>query len=62
MVIILKDEETIVGLIYAVPEGKFKGLSLEWRYTQTDTRYGIENNSGNSFKENRVITTYEFKF
>lgn len=57
-----KEEETIVGLIYAVPEGKFKGLSLEWRYTQTDTRYGIENNSGNSFKENRVITTYEFKF
>lgn len=57
-----KEEETILGLIYAVPEGKYKGLGLEWRYTQADTRYGSENNPGNNFKENRVITTYEFKF
>lgn len=57
-----KETEKIAGLIYVVPEGKFKGLGLEWRYTETEVKYGVANLPGNDFKENRIITTYTFKF
>lgn len=57
-----RETETILGLIYVVPEGKLKGLGLEWRYTKTEVKYGTGYTPGNDFKENRFITTYTFKF
>ena len=57
-----KETEKILGLIYVVPEGKLKGLGFEWRYTETDVKYGTGYNPGNDFKENRFITTYTFNF
>ncbi|TCM66609.1 outer membrane OprD family porin [Acinetobacter calcoaceticus] len=57
-----KETEKIVGLLYVIPEGKLKGLGLEWRYTEADFKYGALNNPGNDFKENRFITTYTFNF
>ena len=56
------ETEKLIGLIYSVPEGKLKGLGFEWRYTQTEVKYGVEHQQGNDFKENRFITTYTFKF
>lgn len=57
-----RETEKILGLIYKVPEGKLKGLGFEWRYTETDVKYGAGNLPGNDFKENRFITTYTFNF
>lgn len=50
----------IVG--YTVPEGSFKGLGIEWRYIDTTTKYGAGTTNGNDFVENRIITTYSYKF
>jgi hypothetical protein len=62
----LKDNtetESIFSLLYTVPQGKLKGLGFEWRYTDTDTKYLSSSNAqGYGFKENRIITTYTFKF
>lgn len=57
------ESEKIFALSYTLPQGKFKGLSFEWRYTDTDTKYASSSNeAGYGFKENRLITTYTFKF
>lgn len=58
------NEETETNFIlgYTVPEGTFKGLGLEWRYIDTTTKYGAGNTSGTDFVENRIITTYSYKF
>lgn len=57
-----KETEKIIGLVYSVPTGKLKGLGFEWRYTETDVKYGAGHNPGNGFKENRLITTYTINF
>lgn len=54
--------ERSAALKYIVPEGKFKNLGLEWVHFNTDTKYGAGNAKGNSFKENRLIATYTYKF
>lgn len=57
-----KEIERVFSLLYHVPEGAFKGLGFEWRYTEADIKYGAGINPGNDFTENRLITTYTFKF
>ncbi|WOE32613.1 MULTISPECIES: OprD family outer membrane porin [unclassified Acinetobacter] len=56
--------ETEANLIlgYVVPEGMLKGLGLEWRHIRTTTKYGAGNTSGTDFNENRIITSYTYKF
>lgn len=49
-------------LSYLVPEGNFKGLGFEWRHIRTDTKYGAGYTPGADFVENRLITTYTYKF
>ena len=57
------ESEKIFALSYTLLEGKFKGLSFEWRYTDTDTKYASTSNApGYGFKENRLITAYTFNF
>ncbi len=61
----LKDnEETEANFIlsYLVPEGRLKGLGLEWRHIRTTTKYGAGYTPGADFIENRFITTYTYKF
>lgn len=57
-----KETEANFILGYTVPEGKLKGLGVEWRYIDTTSKYGAGYSEGNDFVENRVITTYSFKF
>lgn len=58
-----QETETNFILGYTVPEGMFKGLGLEWRYIDTATKYVNGGNaSGTDFVENRIITTYTYKF
>lgn len=61
----LKDnQETEKNIIvnYTVPEGKLKGLGFEWRHIRTDQKYGVGNAAGTDFVEDRIATTYTFKF
>lgn len=61
----LKDNtetETNFILSYVVPEGMFKNLGVEWRYIDTTTKYGAGNSKGTDFVENRLITSYTYKF
>ena len=50
-------------LSYVVPEGKLKGLGLQWMNINTDTKYDkATNNPGAKWQENRLIATYTYKF
>lgn len=57
-----KETEKNVIVNYTAPEGKFKGLGFEWRHIRTDQKYGVGNAAGTDYVENRVATTYTFKF
>ncbi|OTG87777.1 porin [Acinetobacter sp. ANC 4558] len=56
------ETETNFIFNYLVPEGLFKGLGFEWRHIRTTTKYGVANTSGTDFIENRIITSYTYKF
>ncbi|QGZ29055.1 OprD family porin [Stutzerimonas stutzeri] len=56
------ESEFNLNLGYVVQSGALKGLGFEWRHMDIKTRYGAGAASGNDFKENRLITTYTFKF
>lgn len=61
----LKDnQETEKNVIvnYTIPEGTFKGLGFEWRHIRADIKYGAGNTLGTDFVEDRIATTYTFKF
>ena len=61
----LKDnEESEANFIlgYQVPEGRFKNLGFEWRHIRTESKYGAGYTPGADFVENRLITTYNYKF
>ncbi|MDF0733047.1 OprD family porin [Pseudomonas entomophila] len=49
-------------LSYVIQSGPLKGLGLEWRNIDVKTRYGNGSASGADYQENRLITTYTFKF
>lgn len=57
-----KETEKNIIVNYIVPEGKLKGLGLEWRHIRTDVKYGTGDMPGTAFVENRIITSYTFKF
>lgn len=57
-----KETEKNIIVNYTVPEGKLKGLGLEWRHIRADIKYGEGDTQGTDFVENRIITTYTFKF
>ncbi|MHA3079715.1 OprD family outer membrane porin [Acinetobacter sp. ANC 5502] len=47
-------------LNYVVPEGKFKGLGFEWMYIDVNW-HNVQGQISN-LKENRIATTYTYKF
>jgi hypothetical protein len=47
---------------YVVQSGPLKGVGVEWRNIDVKTRYGNGSASGPDYQENRLITTYTFKF
>lgn len=57
----LESERNIV-LSYAVQSGPLKGVGIEWRNIDVKTRYGNGAASGADYQENRLITSYTFKF
>nr|WP_227591054.1 OprD family outer membrane porin [Acinetobacter schindleri] len=57
-----KEIERVFSLLYHPNQGWFKGLGFEWRYTDADIKYGAGMESGKSFEEHRLITSYTFKF
>ena len=51
-----KESELATQLSYVVKEGRFKGLDLRW------LNINYDNNYGRSYVENRIISSYSFKF
>lgn len=51
-----KESELATQLSYLVKEGYLKGLDLRW------ININYDNNYGRSYVENRIITSYSFKF
>ncbi|NWL77152.1 outer membrane porin, OprD family [Pseudomonas taiwanensis] len=56
------ESERNLYLSYVVQSGALKGVGFEWRNIDVKTRYGNGNASGPDYQENRLITTYTFKF
>ncbi|ALE88739.1 OprD family outer membrane porin [Pseudomonas versuta] len=57
-----QESERNLALAYVVQSGPLKNLAFEWRRTDVKTRYGRGDASGQDYGENRLITTYVFKF
>ena len=51
-----KEYENNFILNYVVPEGKLKGLGVQWYFIDTDYNYG------NDLQEHRIATTYTYTF
>lgn len=47
---------------YVLQSGALKGLGFEWRKIDVKTRYGNGRVAGADYDENRLITTYTWKF
>lgn len=56
------ESERNIFLSYVVQSGPLKGVGFEWRNIDVKTRYGNGAASGADYKENRLITSYTFKF
>ncbi|WP_457978195.1 OprD family porin [Ectopseudomonas composti] len=56
------ESERNIVLGYVVQDGPLKGVGFEWRNIDVKTRYGNGAASGADYKENRLITSYTFKF
>ncbi|CAD5106219.1 OprD family porin [Zestomonas carbonaria] len=56
------ESERNIYLSYVVQSGPLKGVGFEWRNIDVKTRYGNGAASGPDYDENRLITTYTFKF
>lgn len=56
------ESERNIFLSYVVQSGPLKGVGFEWRNIGVKTRYGNGAASGADYKENRLITSYTFKF
>ncbi|VVP32576.1 Porin-like protein NicP [Pseudomonas fluorescens] len=56
------ESERNIFLSYVVQSGPLKGVGFEWRNIDVKTRYGSGLASGVDYQENRLITTYTFKF
>lgn len=56
------ESERNIVLGYVVQSGLFQGVGVEWRNIDVKTRYGSGGRSGADYIENRLITTYTYKF
>jgi hypothetical protein len=56
------ESERNIFLSYVVQSGPLKGVAFEWRNIDVKTRYGNGAASGADYQENRLITSYTFKF
>jgi hypothetical protein len=56
------ESERNIVLGYVVQDGPLKGVGFEWRNIDVKTRYGNGAASGADYQENRLITSYTFKF
>ncbi|WP_375739852.1 OprD family porin [Pseudomonas boanensis] len=56
------ESERNIVVNYVVQSGAFKGVGFEWRNIDVKTRYGNGGASGPDYQENRLITSYTFKF
>jgi hypothetical protein len=56
------ESERNLFLSYVVQSGPLKGVGFEWRNIDVKTRYGNGAASGADYQENRLITSYTFKF
>ena len=56
------ESERNIVLGYVVQSGALKDVGFEWRRIDVKTRYGNGNASGPDYQENRLITTYTWKF
>lgn len=55
-----KENETNFILSYVVPEGKLKGLGFQWTFI--DVNFDNVNGQTSDLQENRIATTYTYKF
>lgn len=56
------ESERNIFLSYVVQSGPLKNVAFEWRNIDVKTRYGNGAASGADYQENRLITSYTFKF
>ncbi|MGP0173454.1 OprD family porin [Pseudomonas sp. NCHU5208] len=56
------ESERNIVLGYVVQSGPLKNVAFEWRNIDVKTRYGNGAASGADYQENRLITSYTFKF
>ena len=56
------ESERNIVLGYVVQSGPLKDVGFEWRRIDVKTRYGNGSASGADYQENRLITTYTWKF
>jgi hypothetical protein len=56
------ESERNIVLGYVVQSGALKDVGFEWRRIDVKTRYGNGGASGPDYQENRLITTYTWKF
>jgi len=56
------ESERNISLGYVVQSGPFKDVGFEWRRIDVKTRFGNGAAAGADYEENRLITTYTFKF
>lgn len=59
-----KNVESELNLVlnYVIQSGPLAGLGFEWRHIDVKTRYGSATLAGADYDENRLITTYTYKF
>lgn len=59
-----KNVESEMNLVinYVIQSGPLAGLGFEWRHIDVKTRYGSATLAGADYDENRILTTYTYKF
>ncbi|MGE8323763.1 MAG: OprD family porin [Pseudomonas sp.] len=56
------ESERNLFISYVVQSGPLQGVAFEWRNIDVKTRYGNAAAAGVDYQENRLITSYTFKF
>lgn len=54
--------EVTTSIGYVIQSGSLKNLTLEWRHIGQDTNYSTSKAAPQRYSENRLITSYSFKF
>ncbi|WAH55350.1 OprD family porin [Pseudomonas silvicola] len=56
------ESESNLVFSYVIQSGPFKNLGFEWRHIDVKTRFGSGSLAGADYDENRLITTYTYRF